>query len=73
MDVVTPFYLVFPIRMLPIDPMHTLFLGVAKHMVWMGKNMILASHFSLIQDRVDRVRVPAGIGRIPKKIQCRSV
>ena len=36
----------------------------------MGKNIILASHFSLIQDRVDKVRVPAGIGRIPTKIQC---
>ena len=38
-----------PIRMLPIDPMHTLFLGVAKHIlskVWMGKNIILAAPHS---------------------------
>ena len=31
--------------------------------------MILASQFSLIQDRVDRIRVPSGIGRIPTKIE----
>ena len=59
-----------PIRMLPIDPMHNLFLGVAKHFlskVWIDKRIILTSDFSLIQDRVDRI--PAGVGRIPTKIQ----
>ena len=58
--------------MLAIDPMHTLFLCVAKHYlhkVWIKKNIITPSHFSLIQNRLDRVIVPAGIGRIPIKIQ----
>ena len=61
-----------PIRMLAIDPMHTLFLCVAKHFlskVLISKNLLLASHFNLIQNRVDRIRVPAGLGRIPTKIE----
>ena len=40
-----------PIRMLAIDPMHTLFLCVAKHFlskVLISKNLLLASHFNLI-------------------------
>ena len=56
-----------PIQMLPIDPMHTLCLCVAKHFlskVLMERNLISASHFSLSQNRVDRIRVPAGVGRI---------
>ena len=61
-----------PIRMLAIDPMHTLFLCVAKHFlskVLISKNLLLASHFNLIQNRVDKIRVPAGLGRIPTKIE----
>ena len=61
-----------PIRMLAIDPMQTLFLYVAKHFlsnVLISKNLLLASHFNLIQNRVDRIRVPAGLGRIPTKIE----
>ena len=60
-----------PIRMLAIDPMHTLFLCVAKHYlqnVWIKNNLISTTQFSLIQNRVDSTKVPAGIGRIPTKI-----
>ena len=61
-----------PIRMLPVDPMHTLFLCVAKHYlqnVWIKNNLISNDQFSEIQSRVDRTKVPTGIGRIPLKIQ----
>ena len=60
-----------PIRMLPVDPMHTLFLCVAKYYlqkVWIQNSLISSTQFDVIQDIVDRVRVPAGIGRIPTKI-----
>ena len=58
--------------MLAIDPMHTLFLCVAKHYlqnVWIKNGLISSTQFDLIQSRVDKIRVPAGIGRIPTKIQ----
>ena len=58
--------------MLGIDPMHTIFLCVAKHYlqnVWIKKNLISETQFSKIQNKVDRIKVPAGIGRILIKIQ----
>ena len=61
-----------PPRMLAIDPMHTLFLCVAKHYlqnVWMKNNIISESNFQLIQHRIDNIVVPSGIGRIPTKIE----
>ena len=57
--------------MLTVDPMHTLFLCVAKYYlqkVWIQNCLISSTQFGVIQDIVDRVRVPAGIGRIPTKI-----
>ena len=55
--------------MLPVDPMHTLFLCVAKQNVWIKNNLISNYQFSEIQSRVDRTKVPTVIGRIPLKIQ----
>ena len=51
--------------------MHTLFLCVAKYYlqkVWIKNSLISSTQFDVFQDIVDRVRVPAGIGRIPTKI-----
>ena len=59
-------------RMLIVDPMHNLFLGSAKHMLksaWLTMGFISDSAFDLIQERVNSVVVPAGIGRIPHKIK----
>ena len=49
--------------MLAIDAMHTLFLCVAKYYlqnVWIKKNLISTAQFSVIQARVDSIKVPAG-------------
>ena len=59
-------------RMLVVDPMHNLFLGSAKrvlHDIWMEKNILSDQQFKVIQKRVDCIKVPPGIGRIPLKIQ----
>lgn len=58
-------------RMLIIDPMHNLFLGSAKHYlknIWLNRGIITTLNFDKIQSRVDSVRVPADIGRVPHKI-----
>ena len=58
-------------RMLIVDPMHNCFLGSAKHFlqnIWIEKNIISYQQFNKIQDRVDKIIVPTGIGRIPYKI-----
>ena len=58
-------------RMLIIDPMHNLFLGSAKRVVkhiWISKGIIPATSFEVIQQRVNLVTAPSGIGHIPHKI-----
>ena len=53
-----------------IDPMHNLFLGLAKHTTkqW-GELGILSNHdYKTIQERVDSISVPSKIGIIPRKI-----
>ena len=61
-----------PPTMLVIDPMHNLFLGLAKHFtkkVFL-KNLILTEDkLEVIQDRINKVMVPSDIGRIPHKIE----
>lgn len=60
-----------PSRMLIVDPMHNLFLGTAKRVlrdIWIENDIITASDFQLIQERVDKCLVPSDIGRIPYKI-----
>ena len=61
-----------PVSMLAIDPMHNLFLGIAKHhlkSVWISAGLLTDGEFVIIQDRIDRFLVPPDIGRIPTKIQ----
>ena len=58
-------------RMAIVDPMHNLYLGIAKHFlerVLIERQIICRSAFDIIQKRVDRIKVPAGVGRIPHKI-----
>ena len=56
-----------------IDPMHNLFLGLAKTTfnVWNENELIKDKHFDLLQRRVDAVIPPPEIGRIPLKISTR--
>ena len=57
--------------MLVIDPMHNLFLGVAKHFckkIMIGMNILKDEDFSVLQNCMDKILCPANIGRIPHKI-----
>ena len=61
-----------PPKMLVIDPMHNLFLGVAKHFfkrVFIEKGILSEASLKTIQERIDAMRVPSDIGRIPHKIE----
>ena len=53
-----------------VDPMHNLFLGIAKHAVdtWKKTSTLTDSDCRKIQSIVDVVDPPPGIGRIPRKI-----
>ena len=61
------------IRCHTVDPMHSIFLGIAKHTikVWKELNIIKKEHFGTLQDRVDAICPPPNIGRIPRKISSR--
>ena len=50
--------------------MHNLYLGTAKHMikVWKEKHRIRQEHLALIQNCIDELNVPFGVGRIPYKV-----
>ena len=50
-----------------VDPMHKFLLGTGKHVmtVWKEQGFL---QFELIQGKLDRMRVPSKIGRIPHKI-----
>ena len=59
-------------RFLIVDPMHNLYLGTAKHFlkrVWIEGNIIGDHMLDQIQDCVNAITVPAGMGRIPYKIR----
>jgi hypothetical protein len=49
-----------PIRFAAVDPMHCLFLGVAK---W-----ISIEQLQVAQSKIDHVELPSAIGHIPPKI-----
>ena len=54
-----------------VDPMHNLFLGLAKHTIktWKDLNILRPCDYTTIQDRVNSFVPPTKIGRIPRKIQ----
>ena len=59
-----------------IDPMHNLFLGTAKNVlknIWVesDKPLLDKKDLLLMQEKLDRVKVPASVGRMPSKI-CNS-
>ena len=53
-----------------IDPMHAVFLGLAKHTtrIWKDGGIICPKLYPIIQERVDLMVPPSKIGRIPRKI-----
>jgi len=57
-----------------IDPMHNLFTGTAKHImknVWLDpeKPLLDKNNLQQIQEKMDKLKVPARVGRMPKKIK----
>ena len=58
------------IRFPVIDIMHNLFLGTAKAVmsIWKDLYLLSASNFTLIQQRIQNVNVPVDVGRIPYKV-----
>ena len=58
------------IRFTAIDVMHNLFLGTAKNVVhiWKDLNLLCTNDFKTIQQRILLVNVPVDVGRIPYKI-----
>lgn len=60
-----------PIRFLPVDPMHNLFIGVASWIVkrlWLGHGKITLVDLTKIQKHMNNIHPPSEIGRIPHKI-----
>ena len=59
-----------------IDPMHNLFTGTTKHLmknIWLdGDNPLLKKNdLSVIQEKLDKIKAPSDIGRMPRKILSR--
>ena len=57
-----------------VDPMHNLFTGTAKHVmrnIWLDSDKPLLDKNDLlqVQEKLDKVKVPASVGRMPKKIR----
>jgi len=58
--------------MLAIDPMYSLFLGLAKHFfkrIFIEGEILSEADLTTIQNRIDEMAVPSDIGRIPQKIE----
>ena len=60
-----------PIRFITIDPMHCLFLGIAKWLVkriWIDGGILTSNSLNNIQKKMNEFQVPSDLGRIPGKI-----
>ena len=66
-----------PIRFVAIDPMHNLFLGTAKYVLktlWIDEEfennakVLSKAQLRTIQTRIDSVKPPSRLGRLPMKI-----
>ena len=52
-----------------VDPMHCIFLGIAKHAFKTWKDQeIIPRNFEILQEKVDSIDPPPKVGRIPRKI-----
>ena len=60
-----------PVRMHLIDPMHNLYLGTAKHFaldILVGRGILTPNNLLIIEQRLEKLVISVGLGRIPKKI-----
>ena len=58
------------VRFTVIDPMHNLFLGTAKRMfqLWIERDLLTKEKLKLIEERINKLDVGTGFGRLPHKI-----
>lgn len=58
-----------PVRMTPIDPMHNLFLGTAKHMIsdWKTKLILNENDLLKIQEKIGNFFCPSDVCKLPQK------
>jgi hypothetical protein len=62
-----------PIRFMTVDPMHCLFLGIAKWIIkriWIDQGILTTNILEEVQSKMNQFSIPADIGRIPGKIYC---
>jgi hypothetical protein len=60
-----------PIRYLVVDPMHCLFLGIARWIVkrlWIENGKLTKSDLELIEKRAKKIKIPTDLGRVPDNI-----
>jgi len=60
-----------PIRFAVVDPIHCLFLGIAKWIIksiFVNQGKLTMDQLRVAQSRMDHVELPSDIGRIPPKI-----
>lgn len=60
-----------PIRMHVVDPMHNLYSGSVSHTieVWKDRKVLTKTNMDEIQEKVDSLKVPSSVGRIPNKVE----
>jgi hypothetical protein len=60
-----------PIRFAVVDPMHCLFLGIAKWIfkaIFVDQGKLTMEQLRIAQNRMDYIELPSDIGRIPPKV-----
>ena len=58
-------------RFCVVDPMHCLFLGVAKWIVtklWIGEGILNRENLKIMQERADMIKITSDLGRRPVRI-----
>ena len=59
------------VRFCVVDPMHCLFLGVAKWIVtklWIGEGILNDANLKIMQERADMIKITSDLGRRPVRI-----
>src|SRR5207237_5389367 len=54
-------------KFLIVDPMHCIFLGIAKWIVtrlWIEENRLITKHLEIMQEQANKIKVPTNISRI---------
>jgi hypothetical protein len=60
-----------PVRFITVDPMHCLFLGIAKWIVkriWIDEGILTSNSLNKVQKMMNEFQIPSDLGRIPGKI-----